>query len=226
MSSLVLAAPTVRHRSFAPTSLTWAAVAMVAVRPTTLWDVGFQLSVLATAGILFLAPALQTRLHRLPRLARRAAGAHPGRADRRAARADGDVRARIPDFSPCRTSYSPRCSRRSWSAASCCWRWVGWRRYWGRLLTVATDLLGGILWAHLTVLIETARLFSGVPGAALTLPPLPPHRGPARLPRTGGAGLAAAAPAGGGAARSHGEAAAGRCWRSWGAWLPGWSAGT
>lgn len=66
MSSLVLAAPVVQRQSFAATSLTWAAVAMVAVRPTTLWDVGFQLSVLATAGILFLSPALQTRLHRLP----------------------------------------------------------------------------------------------------------------------------------------------------------------
>ena len=44
----------------------------------------------------------------------------------------------------------------------------------GHALTIATDLLGWILWAHLTVLIETARLFSGVPGAALTLPPLPP----------------------------------------------------
>lgn len=44
----------------------------------------------------------------------------------------------------------------------------------GAALTVATHLLGWILWAHLTVLIETARLFAGVPGAALTLPPLPP----------------------------------------------------
>ena len=44
----------------------------------------------------------------------------------------------------------------------------------GQALTIASNLLGWILWAHLTVLIETARLFSGVPGAALTLPPLPP----------------------------------------------------
>ena len=173
MSSLVLAAPTVRHRSFAPTSLTWAAVAMVAVRPTTLWDVGFQLSVLATAGILFLAPALQTRLHRLPGWL-----GEPLALTLAAQIAVLPVLmvtfGRVSLISPVPNVILAPLFAPIMVSGLVLLALGGLAPLLGPLLTVATDLLGGILWAHLTVLIETARLFSGVPGATLTLPPLPP----------------------------------------------------
>ena len=173
MSSLVLAAPVVQRRSFAATSLTWAAVAMVAVRPTVLWDVGFQLSVLATAGILFLAPALQTRLHRLPGwlgepLALTLSAQIAVLPVLMVTFGRVSLIAPVPNvvlaplFAPIMVSGLALLAL------------GGLAPLLGHVLTVATDLLGWILWAHLTVLIETARLFAGVPGAALTLPPLSP----------------------------------------------------
>ena len=173
MSSLVLAAPTVQHRSFAPTSLTWAAVVMVAVRPTTLWDVGFQLSVLATAGILFLAPALQIRLHRLPGWL-----GEPLALTLAAQIAVLPVLmvtfGRVSLISPVPNVILAPLFAPIMVSGLALLALGGLAPLLGHALTVATDLLGWILWAHLTVLIETARLFSGVPGAALTLPPLPP----------------------------------------------------
>ena len=173
MSSLVLAAPLVQRRAFASTSLTWAAVAMVAVRPTVLWDVGFQLSALATAGILFLAPALQTRLNRLPGwigepLALTLAAQIAVLPVLMVAFGRVSLISPVPNvllaplFAPIMVSGLALLAL------------GGLAPLLGHALTVATDVLGWILWAHLTVLIETARLFSGVPGAALTLPPLPP----------------------------------------------------
>ncbi len=173
MSSLVVAAPVVQRRSFASTSLTWAAVAMVAVRPTTLWDVGFQLSVLATAGILFLAPALQTRLNRLPSwisepLALTLAAQIAVLPVLMVTFGRVSLIAPVPNvvlaplFAPLMVSGLVLLAL------------GGLAPLLGHALTVATDMLGWVLWAQLTVLIETARLFSGVPGAALTLPPLPP----------------------------------------------------
>ncbi len=173
MSSLVLAAPTVQHRSFAPTSLTWAAVAMVAVRPTTLWDVGFQLSVLATAGILFLAPAIQTRLHRLPGWL-----GEPLALTLAAQIAVLPVLmvtfGRVSLISPVPNVILAPLFAPIMVSGLALLALGGLAPLLGHALTIATDLLGWILWAHLTVLIETARLFAGVPGAALTLPPLPP----------------------------------------------------
>lgn len=173
MSSLVLAAPTVQHRSFAPTSLTWAAVVMVAVRPTTLWDVGFQLSVLATAGILFLAPALQTRLHRLPGWL-----GEPLALTLAAQIAVLPVLmvtfGRVSLISPVPNVILAPLFAPIMVSGLALLALGGLAPLLGQALTIATDLLGWILWAHLTVLIETARLFAGVPGAALTMPPLPP----------------------------------------------------
>ena len=173
MSSLVLAAPTVQHRSFAPTSLTWAAVAMVAIRPTTLWDVGFQLSVLATAGILFLAPALQARLGRLPGWL-----GEPLALTLAAQIAVLPVLmvtfGRVSLISPVPNVVLAPLFAPIMVCGLALLALGGLAPLLGHVLTVATDLLGWILWAHLTVLIETARLFSAVPGAALTLPPLPP----------------------------------------------------
>ena len=173
MSSLVLAAPTVQHRSFAPMSLTWAAVAMVAVRPTILWDVGFQLSVLATAGILFLAPALQTRLHRLPGWL-----GEPLALTLAAQIAVLPVLmvtfGRVSLISPVPNVILAPLFAPIMVSGLALLALGGLAPLLGPVLTVASNLLGWILWAHLTVLIETARLFSGVPGAALTLPPLPP----------------------------------------------------
>ena len=57
MSSLLVIASAIRRRVFAPTSLAAAIMLMSLESPTVLWDVGFQLSVFATLGImLFVAP--------------------------------------------------------------------------------------------------------------------------------------------------------------------------
>jgi len=59
MASLFLAALHLgRQRSMA-TALAFAAAVMVGVQPSVLWDVGFQLSFLAVAGLVFLWPPLQ-----------------------------------------------------------------------------------------------------------------------------------------------------------------------
>ena len=174
MSSLVLTAPVVQRRAFAPTSLTWAAVAMVAVQPTVLWDVGFQLSTLATAGILFLAPALLTRLVRLPGwlgepLALTLAAQIAVLPVLMLTFGRVSLIAPVPNvilaplFTPIMVSGLALLAIGGLAPL------VG-----HALLSVATDLLSWVLWAHLTVFVQTARLFSGLPGAGLTLPPLPP----------------------------------------------------
>ncbi len=57
MSSLLVVASGIRRRVFAPASLAAAILLMSLESPTVLWDVGFQLSVFATLGImLFVAP--------------------------------------------------------------------------------------------------------------------------------------------------------------------------
>ncbi len=177
MSSLVLAAPLPlvhQRRAFAPTSLTWAAVAMVAVRPTVLWDVGFQLSALATAGILFLAPALLTRLGRLPGWL-----GEPLAITLAAQIAVLPVLmvtfGRVSLISPVPNVVLAPLFAPIMVCGLALLALGGLAPLLGHaLLSLATDLLGWILWAHLTVLIQTARLFAGVPGAALTLPPLSP----------------------------------------------------
>ncbi len=65
MSSLLVFAGAMRRRVFAPASLSLAVLLMSLENPTVLWDVGFQLSVFATLGIMLLAAPLGSRLERI-----------------------------------------------------------------------------------------------------------------------------------------------------------------
>jgi competence protein ComEC len=58
MASLFLAAELLGRQRTAITSLAFAAAIMVGINPTILWDASFQLSFLAMAGLIFLAPPL------------------------------------------------------------------------------------------------------------------------------------------------------------------------
>jgi competence protein ComEC len=66
MVSLAIIASALGRQSDALTSLALAAAVMVAVNPMILWDVGFQLSVAATIGLVVLSPILEGWLNRLP----------------------------------------------------------------------------------------------------------------------------------------------------------------
>lgn len=52
------------------TSLAWTAAAMLAWRPDMAWNIGFQLSFAGTAAIIVLTPAIERRLHRVPKVLR------------------------------------------------------------------------------------------------------------------------------------------------------------
>jgi competence protein ComEC len=60
MASLFLAALHLGRQKSMATALAFAAAVMVVIQPSVLWDVGFQLSFLAMAGLIFLWPPLQT----------------------------------------------------------------------------------------------------------------------------------------------------------------------
>ena len=66
MVSLALAAVAIGRQNDALNSLALACGLMVAWWPPQLWDVGFQLSVAATFGLIWLSPAMETWLSRLP----------------------------------------------------------------------------------------------------------------------------------------------------------------
>ena len=53
-------------RAHAASALALAALVMLLAAPPVLWDVGFQLSLLATAGLVFFGTAVERRLHRWP----------------------------------------------------------------------------------------------------------------------------------------------------------------
>ena len=53
-------------RAHAASALMLAALAMMLVAPSVVWDVGFQLSLLATAGLILFGAPIEQRLHRLP----------------------------------------------------------------------------------------------------------------------------------------------------------------
>ncbi len=53
-------------RAHAASALALAALAMLLAAPPVLWDVGFQLSLLATAGLVFFGTSVERRLHRWP----------------------------------------------------------------------------------------------------------------------------------------------------------------
>jgi len=60
MASLFLSAELLGRQRTAITSLAFAAAIMVGIDPPILWDAAFQLSFLAMAGLIFIAPPLQT----------------------------------------------------------------------------------------------------------------------------------------------------------------------
>ncbi|MDD9956019.1 MAG: ComEC/Rec2 family competence protein [Anaerolineaceae bacterium] len=80
MSCLLVIAGAMRRRVFTPASLAFAVLLLSLLNPTVLWDIGLQLSALATLGIMLLASPLAAALQRIvltlvPSGARRAAQA-------------------------------------------------------------------------------------------------------------------------------------------------------
>ncbi len=70
MAGALLVARLGGTRSHAMSALMLAALLMLAVSPAIAWDVGFQLSALATAGLIWFGAAFAARLHRWPALVR------------------------------------------------------------------------------------------------------------------------------------------------------------
>lgn len=62
MSGVLITAPLVKRRTFAPASLSFAALVMALLNPWVWWDVGFQLSLAAVLGIALLTPSLDRAL--------------------------------------------------------------------------------------------------------------------------------------------------------------------
>ncbi len=65
MGSLVVIASVLNRRSTALISLAFACWVMTLLNPLTLWDVGFQLSAAATAGLILFSPGMSAALDRL-----------------------------------------------------------------------------------------------------------------------------------------------------------------
>ena len=59
MSALLIVAPLLNRRTFTPASLAFVVLAMSALQPSVLWDLGFQLSFFAVLGIMLFATPLQ-----------------------------------------------------------------------------------------------------------------------------------------------------------------------
>jgi competence protein ComEC len=70
MAGALLVARLGGSRSHAISALMLAALVMVVAAPTVVWDVGFQLSALATAGLIWFGAAFEARLARWPTLIR------------------------------------------------------------------------------------------------------------------------------------------------------------
>lgn len=70
MAGALLMARLGGSRSHAISALMLAALVMVVAAPTVVWDVGFQLSALATAGLIWFGAAFEARLSRWPALIR------------------------------------------------------------------------------------------------------------------------------------------------------------
>lgn len=62
MSGVLITAPLVKRRTFAPASLSFAALLMAILNPWVWWDVGFQLSLAAVLGMALLTPSLERAL--------------------------------------------------------------------------------------------------------------------------------------------------------------------
>ncbi|MCY4525315.1 MAG: ComEC/Rec2 family competence protein, partial [Anaerolineaceae bacterium] len=65
MSCLLIIAGALRRRVFTPASLAFAVIVLSFGNPTVLWDIGFQLSAIATLGIMLLVDPLGAGLQRL-----------------------------------------------------------------------------------------------------------------------------------------------------------------
>jgi len=78
MSAVAAAAELLRRERDALTGLGWAVLVLLAANPALVLDVGFQLSVAATWGLVVLAPLLAQRLTSLPRPLRSLVGAIVG----------------------------------------------------------------------------------------------------------------------------------------------------
>lgn len=68
MSCMLVIAGVLRRRVFTPTSLAFAVLLLSLENPTVLWDIGLQLSALATLGIMLLASPLAAGLRRILRV--------------------------------------------------------------------------------------------------------------------------------------------------------------
>ncbi len=66
MAGAMLVARLGGSRAHAASALALAALVMLVAAPPVLWDVGFQLSSLATAGLIWFGAAIEARLHRWP----------------------------------------------------------------------------------------------------------------------------------------------------------------
>lgn len=66
MVSMTILARAVGRESDALTSLLFTAALLVGINPLTLWDVSFQLSFLATLGLVTISPVLERKFERLP----------------------------------------------------------------------------------------------------------------------------------------------------------------
>jgi len=66
MAGAMLVARLGGSRAHAASALALAALIMLVAAPSVLWDVGFQLSSLATAGLIWFGAAMEARLHRWP----------------------------------------------------------------------------------------------------------------------------------------------------------------
>ena len=66
MAGAVLIGRLAGSRAHATSALGLAALVMLLVAPSVLWDVGFQLSLLATAGLIWYGRSIEQRLHRWP----------------------------------------------------------------------------------------------------------------------------------------------------------------
>ncbi|HEX2766324.1 MAG TPA: DNA internalization-related competence protein ComEC/Rec2 [Candidatus Limnocylindria bacterium] len=66
MAGAMLVGRAAGSRAHATSALGLAALVMLLVAPSVLWDVGFQLSLLATAGLIWFGAAFERRLHRWP----------------------------------------------------------------------------------------------------------------------------------------------------------------
>ncbi|HEX2221184.1 MAG TPA: DNA internalization-related competence protein ComEC/Rec2 [Candidatus Limnocylindria bacterium] len=70
MAGAILLARLAGSRAHAISALLAASLAMLLAAPAVLWDVGFQLSVMATAGLIWLGDPIARRLSRLPAMVR------------------------------------------------------------------------------------------------------------------------------------------------------------